>query len=188
VNAFAVRLQPVLMIVGVVWAVEIVNLFTGHSLVALGIQPRSVSGLIGIPLAPLIHGGLWHAISNTLPLVILGGLTLVGGRERFWEVTLGIVAVSGVLVWLLARDAQHVGASGVVFGYFGAIVARAFFERRLISIAIAFATVFIYGSLIWGVLPQPQRSYISFESHLFGLLAGVFIVWLSNKIRRDSRA
>jgi hypothetical protein len=115
VNAIAIRLQPVLIIVGVVWAVEIVNLFTGHSLVALGIHPRSVSGLIGIPLAPLIHGGLWHAISNTLPLVLLGGLTLVGGRERFWEVTLGIVAISGVLVWLLARDAQHVGASGVVF-------------------------------------------------------------------------
>lgn len=185
-NAVAIKLRPVIVIVGVIWAVEIVNLFTGHSLVSLGIQPRSISGLIGIPLAPLIHSGLWHAVSNTLPLIILGALTLVGSKERFWEITLGVVAVSGVLVWLLARDAQHVGASGIVFGYFGAIVARVFFERRLISIAIAFLTVFIYGSLIWGVLPQ--RSYISFESHLFGLLAGVFIVWLSNKIRRDSRS
>lgn len=185
-NALAEKLQPVLIIIGAIWVVEIVNLFLGHSLVSLGIHPRSVSGLIGIPLAPLIHGGLWHAISNTVPLFILGGLTLLGGTKRFWNVTLGVVALSGVLVWLFARDAQHVGASGLVFGYFGAILARAFIERHLVSIAIAFVTVVTYGSLIWGVLPQ--RSYISFESHFFGLVAGVVIVWLSSKSKRSSSA
>ena len=183
-NIVAEKMQPVLILVGVVWAVEVVNLLTGHWLVALGIQPRSISGLIGIPLAPLIHGGLWHTISNTVPLVILGSLTLAGGRKRFWEITLGIAVVSGVLVWLFARDAHHVGASGVVFGYFGAIVARAFIERSPIAIVIAFATVVIYGGLIWGVLPL--RSYVSFESHLFGLVAGIFLVWLSNRIGRNS--
>lgn len=89
-------------------------------------------------------------------------------------------------MWLFARDAQHVGASGLVFGYFGAILARAFIERHLVSIAIAFVTVVTYGSLIWGVLPQ--RSYISFESHLFGLIAGVVIVWLTSKSKRSSSA
>jgi membrane associated rhomboid family serine protease len=180
-NTVAEKLQPVLIIIGAIWVIEIVNLFMGHSLVSFGINPRSLGGLIGIPLAPLIHGSLWHAFSNTVPLVILGGLTLIGGKDRFWEVTIGVVLVAGVLVWLFARDAQHVGASGLVFGYFGAIISRAFIERRLVSIAIAFVTVVTYGGLIWGILPQ--RSYISFESHLFGLLAGVLIVWLGSKIK-----
>ena len=83
VNAMAERLQPVLVLVGVIWAVEIVNLLTGHVLVSWGILPRSLSGLIGIPLAPLIHGGLWHTLSNTVPLALLGTLTLASGRKRF---------------------------------------------------------------------------------------------------------
>ena len=183
-NAITEKLQPVLIVIGAIWAVEVVNLFTGHSLVSLGIQPRTLSGLVGIPIAPLIHGGLGHTISNTVPMVILGSLTLAGGRKHFWEITLGIAVVSGVLVWLFARDAHHVGASGIVFGYFGAILARAFIERSPIAIVIAFVTVIIYGGLIWGVLPL--RSYVSFESHLFGLVAGVFLVWLTNSAQRNS--
>ena len=178
-NTIAEKLQPVLILIGVIWAVEVANLVTGHWLVALGIQPRSLSGLIGIPLAPLIHGGLWHTISNTVPLVILGGLTLAGGRARFWKLTAEIAILSGVLVWLFARDAHHVGASGLVFGYFGAILARAFIERSPIAIVIAFVTVVLYGGMLWGVLPL--RSYVSYESHLFGLLAGVFLVWLKSR-------
>ena len=81
VNAMAERLQPVLVLVGVIWALEIVNLLTGHVLVSWGILPRSLSGLIGIPLAPLIHGGLWHTLSNTVPLALLGTLTLASGPQ-----------------------------------------------------------------------------------------------------------
>ena len=175
-NTIAEKLQPVITLIGVIWVVEFVSLFSGHQLVSLGIQPRSLSGLIGIPLAPLIHGGLWHAVSNTVPLAILGSLTLAGGRKRFWETTLGIALISGVLVWLFARDALHVGASGLVFGYFGAILARAFIERSPIAIVIAFVTVVFYGGMLWGVLPL--RSHVSFESHLFGMIAGVLLAWL----------
>ena len=109
-----------------------------------------MSGLIGVPLAPLLHTGLWHAASNTLPLLVLGGLMLIAGSVRFWTITTGIVLLGGFLVWLFARNAPHVGASGLVFGYFGALLARAYFERSLLAIAIAIAcaTMILYGGIL----------------------------------------
>ncbi len=105
------------------------------------------------------------------------------GKRRFWETTVNVVLLSGVLVWIFAREAYHVGASGLVFGYFGVIMARAYTERGIITIAIAIVTVMAYGGLLWGVLPM--RSYVSFESHLFGLIAGIVVVWLDRKFRKS---
>lgn len=173
------RIKPVLILVGVIWIVELANLLLGHRLVALGIMPRSFTGLIGIVLAPMLHSGLWHAVSNTVPLLILGALTLAGGKRLFWETTVNVTILSGALVWIFAREAYHVGASGLVFGYFGVIVARAVIERGIFAIAIAIVTVLAYGGLLWGILPL--RSHVSFESHLFGLIAGIIVVWLEQK-------
>ena len=139
------RFQPVLILVALIWIVEVVNLFIGHRLVSLGILTRSFTGLIGIPLAPLLHSGFWHTVSNTVPLLILGALTLAGGKRRFWETTVTVTLLSGALVWIFAREAYHVGASGLVFGYFGAILARAVIERSITAIAIAIVTVMAYG-------------------------------------------
>ena len=101
----------------------------------------------------------------------------------FWETTVNVTLLSGALVWLFARESFHVGASGLVFGYFGAILARAVIERSLTSLAIGIITVVAYGGLIWGILPL--RSQVSFESHLFGLIAGIFLVWLDVKLGRS---
>ncbi len=177
------RFQPVLILVALVWVVEVVNLFLGHRLVSFGILPRSFTGLIGIPLAPMLHSGIWHALSNTVPLLILGALTLAGGKRRFWETTVNVTLLSGALVWIFAREAYHVGASGLVFGYLGVILARAYIERSITTIAIAIVTVMAYGGLLWGILPL--RSHVSFESHLFGLIAGIVVVWLDRKFSKS---
>ena len=87
------------------------------------------------------------------------------------------------LCGFFAREAYHVGASGLVFGYFGVILARAYIERSIITIAIAFVTVMMYGGLLWGILPL--RSYVSFESHLFGLIAGFVVIWLDRKFSKS---
>ena len=176
------KLQPVLILVALIWIIEIVNLLNGHRLVSFGILPRTLTGLIGIPLAPMLHAGVWHAVSNTVPLLILGALTLAGGKRKFWETTVAVTLLSGVLVWIFARGAYHVGASGLVFGYFGVILARAFMERSITAIAIAIVTIMATGGLIWGVLPL--RSFVSFESHLFGMIAGFIVVWLDRKFRK----
>ncbi len=101
----------------------------------------------------------------------------------FWETTVNVTLLSGALVWIFAREAYHVGASGLVFGYFGVILARAYIERSIIAIAIAVVTVLAYGGLLFGILPL--RSHVSFESHLFGLIAGIAIVWLNRKIGKS---
>jgi len=179
----AKKIQPVLILIALIWIVEVVNLLLGHRLVSWGILPRSITGLIGIPLAPMLHNGFWHAVSNTVPLLILGALTLAGGKRRFWETTVNVTLLSGALVWLFAREAYHVGASGLVFGYFGVILARAYIERSITAIAISIVTVMAYGGLIFGILPL--RSYVSFESHLFGLIAGFAVVWLDRKFSKS---
>ena len=173
------RFLPIVILLGVIWAVEVVNIVLGHGLASWGILPRTASGLIGIPLAPFLHGGIAHAVSNTVPLAILGGLALMAGQSRFWEGTFLIVVISGALVWAFARGAYHIGASSLVFGYFGILLGRAVFERGLLSFALAAVTVALYGGIVWGVLPS--RAHISFEAHLFGLIAGVLVAWLERR-------
>ena len=174
------KFQPILLLVAMIWIVEIVNFILGHSLTSWGILPRSITGLIGIPLAPFIHVGFWHTVSNTVPLLILGGLTLASSEKRFWSSTIGAILLTGILVWLFARSSYHVGASGLVFAYFGILMGRAFIERSIVSVIVAVVTVMLYGGMLWGVLPI--RSFVSFESHLFGLIAGVVVVWLDVRI------
>ena len=88
------KLRPILILLAVIWIVEVANLLLGHGLTSWGIMPRSFSGLVGIPLAPFIHGGLWHAASNTIPLLILGGLVLTSGEKHFWSTTVMIILLS----------------------------------------------------------------------------------------------
>ena len=121
-----------------------------------------------------------------MPLLVLGGLTLTMGERRFWLMTLAIIVLSGLLVWLFARTAYHVGASGLVFGYFGVLIGRALIERNIVSIAIACLVVALYGGLVWGLLPT--RGYVSFETHLFGLIAGVATVWLGRRLGKAPAA
>lgn len=153
------------------WIIEVVNMIQGHSLCAYGIRPRSIPGLAGIFLSPLLHASPGHLLLNTVPLALLGFLVILRGVGSFLGVTLFIALVGGGAVWIFGSSGQHVGASGLVFGYFGFLIARGWYGRDLVSILIAIVVLILYGSLIWGVLPL--RPYVSWESHLFGLLAGV---------------
>ena len=159
-----------------------VNFLLGHSLNSFGILPRSLGGLVGIPLSPLLHGNFGHLIANSAPLLILGGLVSLRGHRAFLHTTVGIVLIGGLAVWIVARDALHVGASGLVFGYFGYLLDRAWVERSFRTIAPAAIALVLYAGLVWGILPLKQGT--SWESHLFGLLAGIF---MSRVTRSSSR-
>jgi membrane associated rhomboid family serine protease len=154
-----------------IWVVELVNSFMGHQLNVWGILPRTLHGLIGIPLSPFLHGSFSHAMSNTIIFLGLSSLIAPRGSKILLWVSLFIILLGGVGVWALGRSAIHVGASGLVFGYFGYLVSRGWYERRPGSILVAIAVIVLYGGLIVGVLPVP--GFISWESHLFGLIAGV---------------
>lgn len=142
-----------------------------HRISEIGIVPRTADGLRGIPLWPLLHASFGHVLSNTLPMAVLGGVIAIQGGRALLKVSAIVVLVSGVGVWVFARPGIHVGASGLVFGYFGYLVARAWYRRSFSAVLVAVLVAFFYGGLIFGVLPT--FGFVSWEGHLFGLLAGV---------------
>lgn len=176
----------ILGFLAMIWVVEIINGFIGHRLSVWGILPRTTQGLIGIPLSPFLHGSFNHVLSNTIPFLVLGGLVGLRGGQKLVGISLFIIVVGGAGVWLFGRTAVHVGASGLVFGYFGYLVANGWFDRRPLSILAAIAVIVVYGSLVFGVLPT--TSFVSWESHLFGLLAGVLAARLTRRARTTNAA
>ncbi len=171
-------------LLALIWLQELTDqLAFGGSLDAYGIVPRHLSTLPHIFTAPFLHADFAHLIANTLPLGVLAFLNALRGAARFVLATLIIVGVGGVLVWLLARGGNHLGASELVFGYFGLLLASAWHDRRPASIALALLALLVYGGALWGVLPRDAQ--VSWESHLFGLLAGGLAArWLSAGTRK----
>ena len=181
------RWQQIPLMLGCVaflWSIECVNALLDHRLNRWGILPRTLAGLWGIPLSPFLHGSFTHLILNTVPLVTLGGFVAFYGARIFLAVSLWIILLSGAALWLLGRSAYHVGASSVLFGYFGYLVACGWYERSVTALLVALLTLVLYGSIVWGILPT--RSFISWEGHLFGLLAGVLVARLATSRRPDT--
>lgn len=175
-------LPTIVLFVALLWVIQLVNMVTGYSLNSWGIVPRSIGGLIGIPFAPLLHGSLWHIMSNTLPLLILGGLLSLHGRAIFIQVTVLVALFGGLGTWLLGSQGLHVGASGLVFGYWSYLLAYAFFHRELKAILIATLVIIFYGGLFFGLLDL--RSHISWSGHAFGMLAGILVAKLHTPKKR----
>lgn len=142
---------------------------------AHGIVPRQVDSLPGVVLAPFLHADFGHLMANTLPLLVLGALIGVKGFRRLAAVSVGVTVLGGFGLWMVGRDGIHLGASLVVFGYFGYLIAAAVFERNARSIGLAFIATLLYGGIIWGALPSD--SAVSWEGHLCGLIAGVVCAW-----------
>lgn len=171
-------------LVGLLWAIAIVDLFLGGRLELLGIRPWSPSGLTGIFFAPFLHAGFRHLISNTIPLVILGWLILARDIQEFIVVSAIAALTSGVGTWLFGGiGTLHIGASGVIFGYFGYLASYAWFSRSIGSILVALLVLLTFGGMIWGILPIQYG--ISWQGHLFGLCGGVLaarmIAWVNGK-------
>lgn len=163
--------------VALLWVLALIDLIPGVDLARFGVVPRDRAGLLGIPFHVFIHSGFGHLLSNTVPLLILGGLIAMRGTRFLVVCSVFIVVFSGAGVWLLGRSATHIGASGLVFGYFGCLVALGFFERGCVSFIVAVAVAAFYGfGILSGLLPL--NAYVSWEGHLFGLIGGVLFAWL----------
>lgn len=153
------------------WGIEVADsVVLDEALQRNGLRPRRRDGLDGIAWAPFLHSDYGHVASNSVPLLVLGGLVAARGRRYWGWVTCAAILLGGGLTWLLAGDGIHIGASGVVFGYFGAILGAAIFERRIRALGAALIALGFYSSLIAGLVPQEA---ISWEGHLFGLVGGV---------------
>ena len=178
------RMTWVVVLLAAIWVVALVNVVTGYALNTLfGLEPRAVRGLDGVLLMPLLHGSLSHAAANTVPLIVLGGIMATTAERVALTATALIILMGGFAVWVFGAGAIHVGASGLIFGWFGFLVARGVFERRALSVLVAAAVILVYGTMIWGVLPgQPG---VSWEAHLFGALSGVLAAFVLRSDQAD---
>jgi membrane associated rhomboid family serine protease len=158
--------------VALLWLLEVVDVSTGHALDGGGITPRRFDELPDILSAPFLHAGFGHLAGNTLPLLILGFVAALSGIRRFASVALTVILVSGLGVWLISpANTVTLGASGVVCGLFGYLLARGFVNRSPLDVVVGVIVAAVYGSILWGVLPTD--SGISWQAHLFGLAGGV---------------
>ena len=167
INAAAL---PILFTI-ILWVIEIGAEMSGVRMIKLGIHPHSVEGLLGILTAPLIHADIDHLLSNTAPLLLVGTGMIYFYKELAYKVFILVWLMSGSWVWLFAREEYHIGASGLIYGFVFFLFFSGIFRKDTRLLAVSLLVTFLYGSLVWGILPINQ--YISWEGHLFGSLAGI---------------
>jgi membrane associated rhomboid family serine protease len=187
-GAIAREIQTHILVLGglvaLMWITEFVDIFFFRGrLDAFGIRPHSFIGLRGILFAPFLHGGLGHLIANTIPFLTLGWLVMLRETSDFFVVSIITMLVSGLGVWLTGSPYSiHVGASGVIFGYFGFLLLRGYFERSFAAILFSLVVGFLYGGMLWGVLPIQYG--ISWQGHLFGFIGGAIAARLLAKPKK----
>jgi len=180
-SEFKTQITVLLGLVVLLWAIEAVDVFVFRGALDqwFGIRPRSLSGLWGILFAPFLHGSFSHLLANTVPLVTLGWLVMLRRTSDWLSVSVVAAVCSGLGTWLIgAPFSTHIGASGVIFGYFGFLLLRGYFERSFVAIAFSMLVTFLYGGIILGTLPFFNAPNISWEGHLFGFLGGALAAWL----------
>jgi membrane associated rhomboid family serine protease len=176
------RFTPIVTLTAVCWLVFVLNnlIWKGH-LILHGIMPRRVDHLAGILWAPFLHGSYTHLAANTLPLVVLGAIVCARSRTVFVVVTAGGILLGGGLTWLFARSACHIGASGLIFCYFGYLASQAYFQRTFGALCLSLACLLGYGGMLRGILPT--QAGVSWEGHLAGLASGIVLAALMSKPR-----
>lgn len=159
--------------VSVLWIIKGVEILFNTDFTFLGIFPLTTKGLIGIFTAPLIHADFNHLIANSIPLLILGTGVFYFYNKVAYKVFFLSYFIANIWIWLSAREAYHIGASGLVYSFASFLFFSGVFCKNIKLMAISLLVVFLYGSMVWGVLPLQER--ISWESHLMGAIAGLVL-------------
>jgi membrane associated rhomboid family serine protease len=160
------------LMVALMWVLEIVDAVTSSRLDAYGIEPRDGDGLVGVVAAPFLHDGFDHLMSNTVPFLVMGVVIALSGAARVLAVVAIVGLVAGVGTWLIGPDGtNHIGASGIVFGFGTYLIARGFYNRNMLELAVGAVVAAVFGTaLLGGLAPQPG---VSWQGHLFGAIGGV---------------
>ena len=161
------------------WLVFAIEYFLDIDLGGFGILPRSREGLIGILMGPLLHGSFQHLMSNTIPVLVLGGFLFFFFQNIASRVFLHAYLFTNMLVWVFARSYYHIGASGLVYALASFLVFHGFFQRNFKSVIVSLITIFFYGGLASNLLSFNAR--VSWESHLLGAIVGFATAFLYRK-------
>ncbi len=167
ITSFIAPFIFVLIMVGV----KLLEIFLPADFVSWGILPRNITGLKGILTAPFIHADWEHLSSNAIPIIVCGAALFYFYKEIAWKVLLIVYLCGGFWLWLGGRENYHIGASNIVYGLACFLFFSGIIRRHTGLIAVSLLVVFLYGSMVWGLLPVLEK--ISWEGHLFGTLAGI---------------
>jgi membrane associated rhomboid family serine protease len=165
-----------LILLYTIWVIKLIEVLGSVSFSNFGIYPWRIDGLAGIILSPLLHANFSHLINNSAPLVILTTSTIYFYRSIALRVLIFIWLITGLFVWVGGRPAYHIGASSVIYGEAAFLFFSGVIRKNITLLAISLLTVFLYGSMIWGIFPIDMR--ISWESHLFGGLTGMALAFI----------
>lgn len=183
-NQLVKSVKVPLYLLALMWIVHIFQAVTTIDLAYLGLYPRVPFGLRGVFFAPFLHGDFQHLISNSVPFFVLTTMVFFFYRRVATKSFIMMYLLTGIAVWIFGRSVFHIGASGVVYALAGFMIFSGFFRRNIKAIILALIVVFLYGGMIWGVLPiQPG---VSWESHLLGAIVGVITAyWYKEDIEAD---
>lgn len=168
------------------WIVQLVNAGDHYGLDRFGMRPREVGGLWGIGTEPFLHDSYGHLAANTLPVLLVGWALMISGLRNWTTVTVSVIVLGGAATWLVAPSGLIVGASPLVFGWLGYLIARAYFSRRLRWIVTAAVVLLVFGTLLGNLLPSYDSSG-SWQAHLAGFVAGVVTGAVLHPRRRARR-
>jgi membrane associated rhomboid family serine protease len=167
--------------ISLVLLVKIVELLFNIDLSFLGIYPLEIKGLSGIILSPLIHENFRHLLNNALPLFLLATGVFYFYSEVALKVSAWIYILTGVFVWLAGREAYHIGASGLVYGFASFLFFSGIIRKYFRLVALSLLVVFLYGSMVWGMLPELYKN-VSWEAHMLGFVSGIITaIWFRNE-------
>lgn len=162
----------------ILWSVFFISNLTGKRLLILGIMPRRIYGLPGIFFAPFLHANFNHIFFNSIPLVVLSNFLLITSLPYFLKATFLIIILSGFLIWCFAKPGLHIGASAVITGYWGLLVSDIYRQGTITAIILGLVSLYYFAGIFLGIFPSKKG--VSWEGHLFGLLAGIATSYLIN--------
>ncbi|OBK64934.1 rhomboid family intramembrane serine protease [Mycobacterium sp. 1165178.9] len=190
----AVGAATILTFVALLYLIELIDQLTRHSLDANGIRPLEADGLWGVIFAPVLHENWQHLMANTVPLLVLGFLMTLAGLSRFVWATAIVWVLGGLGTWLIGNvgsscgPTDHIGASGLIFGWLAFLLVFGIFVRRMRDIVIGLIVMFAYGGVLLGAMPVLGRcGGVSWQGHLCGAIAGVVAAYMLSAPERKGR-
>jgi membrane associated rhomboid family serine protease len=160
-------------VVALMWVVKLTEIILNISFVRFGLFPRTAKGILGIFTFPFIHGDFEHLISNSVPMVIIGAVIFYAYRPVAYRIYFFTYLLTGIVTWLIARPAYHIGASGMVYSFASFIFFSGLIRQHPRLMAMSLLVVFLYGSMAWGIFPMKEE--ISWEGHLSGAVIGLLL-------------
>ena len=165
------NLPYLIWIILIPWACFFITKASSNRLLVLGIIPRHLIGLPGILLCPFLHADFNHLFFNSIPLLVLSDFLLINGLHYFLLSSLIIILLSGIFVWIFGKPGVHVGASGLITGYWALLVSNSYLATNATSIILGLVSLYYFSGIFFGILPLKRG--VSWEGHLFGLIAGL---------------